>query len=190
MMRRRVIIGATTLMLGASIIGFAVGGSYSQKVVMPPETALVAPDKRVGPPVLRPAPEGINLLKRPSLPTRPSSSARFANPLWKIPLASLRATRERPLFSPSRRAPLIATPSVETAPVVTGPHRPALSLLGTIIGKAEAIAILLDETTNVVVRLKPGESHAGWELRSVKGREATLEKDHQAAILTISTPPG
>ncbi|HKS60528.1 MAG TPA: hypothetical protein VJT13_02445, partial [Xanthobacteraceae bacterium] len=34
------------------------------------------------------------------------------NPLWAIPLSSLNATRERPLFLPSRRAP---------APAVAGP---------------------------------------------------------------------
>src|SRR5262245_5386505 len=34
------------------------------------------------------------------------------NPLWAIPLSALSATRDRPLFTPSRRAP---------APVVAGP---------------------------------------------------------------------
>lgn len=39
-----------------------------------------------------------------------------ANPLWAIPLKQLSNTRERPIFSPSRRPP---------APAVAGPPPPA-----------------------------------------------------------------
>ncbi len=51
---------------------------------------------------------------RPRGPSRPSG-----NPLWAIPLSSLTATRERPIFLPSRRAPapaVAATPQVVTLP--------------------------------------------------------------------------
>src|SRR6478735_9031959 len=56
-------------------------------------------------------------------PTAPPRAERPAdptgNPLWAIPLSSLTATRERPLFLPSRRAPAPAvagTPAVVVAP--------------------------------------------------------------------------
>src|SRR5215813_8008992 len=42
------------------------------------------------------------------------------NPLWSIPVKTLAATRDRPIFSPSRRpppAPVIAAPQVLPAPV-------------------------------------------------------------------------
>jgi len=41
----------------------------------------------------------------PSMPAVPPRAAEpSGNPLWGIPLSALSATRERPLFNPSRRA--------------------------------------------------------------------------------------
>ena len=114
-----------------------------------------------------------------------------SNPLWKIPLADLRVTVERPLFSPSRRpprAPLAAPPVISSPlppPRVTQPQRPALALLGTIIGERDKIAVFLDETTKDTVRLRVGQDHAGWTLRSVHGREVDLQKDHRIATLSF-----
>jgi general secretion pathway protein N len=116
------------------------------------------------------------------------------NPLWAIPLSVLTATRERPLFLPSRRAPAPAVaglPSVEPVappPPVVPPEKPHLSLVGAIVGEREGIAVLLDETTRAIVRLKTGESHEGWTLRSVRRREATLEKDRETMILALPAP--
>jgi hypothetical protein len=64
-------------------------------------------------------------------------------------------------------------------------REPSFALLGAIAGEKEEIAILLDETTKIVVRLRRGESHSGWTLRSVKGREVTLEGYRQTAILAF-----
>jgi general secretion pathway protein N len=116
------------------------------------------------------------------------------NPLWAIPLRSLTATRERPLFTPSRRPPAPAVagpPPVEAPPPSppTGPDRPLLTLVGAISGDTEGIAIFLDETTRDIVRLRTGESHpSGWTLRSVKGREAALVKDEETVILALPSP--
>src|SRR5262249_48544525 len=71
------------------------------------------------------------------------------NPLWGVPLAHLRTTVERPLFSPSRHAPeppLAAPPVVAAAlpsPRPSEPERPPLMLLGTITGARTEIAVLL-----------------------------------------------
>ena len=114
------------------------------------------------------------------------------NPLWQIPVTSLSDTRERPIFSPSRRPPPIVNSPIEPSKplAVAGPDRPPLSLVGAIVGENDGIAILLDQTTKVITRVKTGDSHAGWVLRSVKGREAMLEKDHQRAILALPNTPG
>jgi hypothetical protein len=114
------------------------------------------------------------------------------NPLWQVPLSSLSATRERPIFSPSRRPPPIVNSPIEASKplVVAGPERPPLVLVGAIAGNDDGIAILLDQTTKVITRVKTGDSHAGWVLRTVKGREAMLEKDHQTTILTLPNAPG
>ena len=116
------------------------------------------------------------------------------NPLWAIPLKTLNATRERPLFTPSRRppAPVIAGPPpaqpIAAPPPAPAPEKPRLTLVGAIVGERESIAVLLDEGTRDIVRLKTGESHAGWTLRSVRRREATLEKDRETMILALPLP--
>jgi len=116
-----------------------------------------------------------------------------ANPLWEIPFARLSATRERPIFSPSRRPP---PPAVVSVPVATEPpppkpprvDRPQLSLVGTIAGEEESFGIFVDQTTKAAVRLKIGEDYQGWRLRAVQGREVTLEHDRQTAILALPQP--
>jgi general secretion pathway protein N len=117
------------------------------------------------------------------------------NPLWGIPLSSLTATRERPIFLPSRRppAPVVAGPP-RVEPVVMRvmppppPERPQLTLVGAVVGETEAIGIFLDQANNTVVRLHMGESHAGWLLNSVKGREVTLQKDRETVALALPAP--
>jgi general secretion pathway protein N len=46
----------------------------------------------------------------------------------------------------------------------------------------------MDEATRDIVRLRTGENHDGWVLRSVRGREATLEKGPETAILALPDP--
>ena len=118
-----------------------------------------------------------------------------ANPLWAIPLKQLSNTRERPIFSPSRRPPASAVvgPPPAAAPVrvppkTAGPQSPELSLVGTVIGEKESIAVFVEDTTKNPVRLRTGEAHKGWTLRSVQGREATLEKDRESVNLSLPHP--
>jgi len=66
--------------------------------------------------------------------------------------------------------------------------RPPLALLGAIAGETEGVAIFLDQTTKGTIRLKTGEGHLGWTLRSVKGREAILQKELKTAVFTIPNP--
>jgi general secretion pathway protein N len=125
-----------------------------------------------------------------------AQAAPEGNPIRAIPLADMSITRDRPLFSPSRRPPpppapppVYAVASV-SKPVKTEPDRPSLMLVGTIVGGNEAIAVFLDRTTRNVVRLHPSESHEGWVLRSIQGREATLEKGRNSAVLALAPPGG
>jgi hypothetical protein len=113
------------------------------------------------------------------------------NPLWSIPLKDLSATRDRPIFSPSRRPPVTAAPVRElVAPKKTEPDRPQLTLVGTVVGEQEAIGVFLDETTKAAVRLKTGEDHDGWVLQSVQAREVTFQKNRKTAVLTLPQSPG
>jgi general secretion pathway protein N len=114
-----------------------------------------------------------------------------ANPLWAIPLGSLTATRDRPVFSPSRRvpAPAVAAAPVEPAKPVyvppPEPEKPQLSLVGVVTGISGGFAVFLNTATHDILRLKLGEGNEGWVLRSVKGREAVLEKNHQTAVIGL-----
>lgn len=118
---------------------------------------------------------------------------RTGNPLWAIPLESLSSTRERPLFSPSRRPPAQAIaapppPKPRAAPVVM--EQLQLTLVGTVIGGSEHIGIFLDNATRNVVRLQVGQEAAGWTLRDVQARTATFKKDERQTMLALPSRNG
>lgn len=126
--------------------------------------------------------------------TRPPVSG---NPLWSVPLAVLTATQERPIFSASRRPPprAVAGPRMEpvvapVAPALAEIEHPPLALIGAVVGASDAIAVFLDRTNQAVVRLRPGETHSGWELSSVLPREVTLKKADQVEVLAFQRPDG
>lgn len=131
-------------------------------------------------------------------PERPAAAkpAPTGNPLWGVPLSTLTVTRERPIFSPSRRppaAPVIAAPPAPPRaappPVVLPPARPELAFVGAIAGDSEGFAIFIDSASKVV-RLRIGQSRDGWVLKSVTGREATLQRDQQTAVFSLPAPTG
>lgn len=112
------------------------------------------------------------------------------NPLWSVPLSALTATQERPIFSAMRRPPprAVAASPVEESPApppkpVEAP--PPLLLVGAVVGEGDAIAILVNRTDQKVVRLRQGESLAGWSLTSVQPREVTFKQGDRSEVLTL-----
>jgi general secretion pathway protein N len=130
----------------------------------------------------------------PAEPKRPEARrVPSANPLWAIPLVTLSNTRERPIFSPTRRPPPPAVAPVSIAKASSPPkppqaEHPQLSLVGTIAGSDQSIGIFVDQTSKAALRLKLGEDYQGWKLRAVQGREVTLERDERTAILSLPQP--
>jgi general secretion pathway protein N len=121
----------------------------------------------------------------------PETQAVSANPLWAIPLSALSATRNRPLFTPSRRppAPIVAN---APAPVVARPppppavpEHPNFVLVGTVAGENDSVAVFIDNSTRDAVRLRAGEGHSGWVLQSVDRRAATLQKGTRTETLEL-----
>jgi hypothetical protein len=115
------------------------------------------------------------------------------NPLWGIPISTLDATRERPIFSASRRPPMppvvaqrVAVPPPPPKPAE--PEQPLLTLVGTAIGTPKNVAVVLDRTTKTLVRLHLGEAVSGWTLRAVDPRTMTVEKNSQTVILALPSP--
>ncbi len=113
------------------------------------------------------------------------------NPLWGVPLGLLSATRDRPLFSPSRRPPAAVVtglpPKVIKVVNQSAPPKPTLNLVGIVEGSSEGYAVFIDTTTHNTVRLKTGEGEDGWVLRSVSEREAVLYKNDRTEVLEL--PP-
>ena len=122
--------------------------------------------------------------------------APVGNPLWKLPLTELSSTRERPIFSPARRPPSTPPTPIYVGPVTVPPPakspelgRPAVSLVGTVIGTDVHIGVFLETATKNVVRLRVGEDHQGWVLHLIKASEVTLVKDgEQAVVLELPSP--
>jgi general secretion pathway protein N len=116
------------------------------------------------------------------------------NPLWQLPLKQLSSTRERPIFSPSRRPPAPAPTYV--APVLVRqpakppePERLAIALAGTIIGTdGYRMAVFRDTSTQDGLRLRVGENYHGWVVRLITSREANLVKDGEQAVLELPAP--
>ena len=135
----------------------------------------------------------VQVVTAPPAPVPVPERALSANPLWAIPLTALSGTRDRPIFSSSRRPPApavapAAVPNVAAVSKPKEPERPPLSLVGTIASGDEGFGIFLDQSTKTALRLKVGEDYQGWKLRSVQGREATLEKDQQVVTLALPQP--
>jgi hypothetical protein len=122
-------------------------------------------------------------------PTKPERTT-FGNPLWGIPLGSLSVTRERPIFSASRRGPAVAVSVPRSEPVkpIVRPPEPEhlnLTLVGTVVSEAESIGVFLDQSTHIFIRLRAGEEHSGWIVRSIKARKASLEKNSRTETLSL-----
>ncbi|HET7885987.1 MAG TPA: hypothetical protein VFL62_07165 [Bradyrhizobium sp.] len=118
-----------------------------------------------------------------------------ANPLWAVRLDALSATRDRPIFSPSRRPPappqmLLAPPPPPPKPVAAPrePDRPPLALLGTIVSPSHQIAIFREEATSETTRLKAGDDYKGWSLRSIMAGKVEFEGPRRGAVLELPQP--
>ena len=144
-----------------------------------------------------PAPEGDSVVVAgdPARASNRDAGTQGGNPLWKIPLSALTATRERPLFSASRRPPALAVqtaappPPQDPAPAAPAPQEgPALKLIGTIVSPATRIAVVRDSATQAVTRLRVGEGTSGWRVKTVNLRSIVVEKGEQSAILGLPEP--
>ena len=127
-----------------------------------------------------------------AVPTRGPEPAKAGNPLWAIPLSTLSATRDRPLFSTSRRPPIAAVPPPpRPVPVLvnpTPPPAPPFTLVGTVIGGKIRIGVFLNESSKILTRIREGEADSGWTVRSVDPRSAVLESDGRMVTLDMPEP--
>ena len=194
MRRRRLVADFTWIGFTSFVLSLHVAAATTSAITTDALDAGLAEETRLSGPATSSATEpvtSVRIVPTP-LPERPLS----ANPLWAIPLTQLSGTRDRPIFSPSRRPPPpVAASDPAPAPPPPPPRRkeveaPPLSLVGTISSDEESFGIFLDHGTKQALRLKVGEDYQGWKLRTIQGRQVTMEKDAQAAVLTLPPPGG
>jgi hypothetical protein len=121
------------------------------------------------------------------------ASAEPRNPLDALRFEDLSATRDRPLFAPTRRQPppvRVEAPPPEPTPaaeiaVVLGP--PPFQLIGAVVGRREAYALLRNKTTNQVTRLRTGDEADGWRVEAIGIRTVALERSGRKEFIALST---
>jgi general secretion pathway protein N len=135
-------------------------------------------------------PAGISRAPAPD----PGAKLRDGNPLWRVPLSSLSATRDRPLFSASRRLPTVAAPVGTSAPQTQealappSPERPLLTLVGTIVSRTGSVAVLQGPNTDAISRLRLGEKNDGWRVQGISLRSIVVQKGAQSVRLDLPRP--
>jgi hypothetical protein len=106
------------------------------------------------------------------------------------PLEELRATRERPLFSPSRRPDVEAAEAPEAAPVEENPDSLPFELTGVVLGVDTAVAILRNRDTQETVHLHRGETLEAWSIEEIASRHVVLrQEDRQVRLDLFAAKP-
>jgi hypothetical protein len=118
-----------------------------------------------------------------------SSGAILANPLAAHSLDGLSATRDRPLFSPSRRPPppppvLAAVPSAPAAPAPP----PSFVLFGIVSDDSGPRAVL--RGSGKIVRVRLGDEIEGWRVTEIEARHLVLSHDERSVTIALFAGSG
>ena len=114
----------------------------------------------------------------------------LANPLEAQSLERLSATRERPLFSPSRRPALSPPPPLERAPeAIAPPPPPNVALFGIVVDGEGARAIVRSGAEKIE-RVQIGDDIGGWKVSQIEGRRLVLSLDGRVATFTLFSAEG
>jgi len=116
-------------------------------------------------------------------------SGTIASPLAAQPLDRLLATRERPLFSPSRRPPPPPPAIVQAPPPPPPPPLPPpdVALYGVIMDGENARAIIRAKPTDKEIRVGIGDDVGGWKVSQIEGQRLVLSLDGRLATFVLFT---
>jgi hypothetical protein len=108
------------------------------------------------------------------------------SPLAAHPADRLSATRERPLFSPSRRPPAPPPAPIRGPPPPAPPPAPPnVTLVGIVMDTEEARAIVQAGPQNEIRRVRIGDDVGGWKVTQIEGRKLVLSLDSRLATFTM-----
>jgi hypothetical protein len=114
------------------------------------------------------------------------ASAALPSPLAAQPLDRLSATRERPLFSPTRR-PQPPPPVVAAAPEPPPPPAPPpnVALFGIVMDGDEARAVVRAGPAEKIMRVGIGDDIGGWKVAHIEGRRLVLSLNGRIATFMM-----
>ncbi len=124
----------------------------------------------------------------PMAAAQPAPAAVLDNPVATLSLDHLEATRERPLFAPSRhrRQPVVLSVRQPPPPPPAPPAPPPkIELHGTIVNADQALAIILSPTDNQTLLVHLGDEIAGWKVTEIDERKLVLTLDNRTAEYAI-----
>jgi hypothetical protein len=109
-----------------------------------------------------------------------------ASPLAGQKLERLSATRERPLFSPTRRPPP-APPTILQGPPPPPPPPPPpdVALLGVVMDGEQARAVIRASPADKMTRVTIGDDVGGWKVAQIEGRKLVLSLDGRLATFMM-----
>lgn len=119
----------------------------------------------------------------------PPGFATSGNPVAEIPLDRLSATRERPLFSPSRRPPSRRQPApmahVEKPPPPSPASPPSVALFGIVVGVEGPRAFIATGPSERIIWVRPGDDVNGWKVTDISERRLVLSRADLSATFTL-----
>jgi general secretion pathway protein N len=113
-------------------------------------------------------------------------AAAAVSPLAAQPLERLSATRERPLFSPTRQPPPPPPPTVAAGPPPPPPP-PDVALLAVVMDGEEACAIVRAGAAAESKRVRIGDDIGGWKVGQIEAQKLVLLLDGRRATFTMFT---
>ncbi len=122
------------------------------------------------------------LAAEPAAQAQIHSAAPPVSPLAAQPLDRFAATRDRPLFSPTRRRP---APPVLVAAPPPPPPPPNVALLGVVMDGEKAHAVVRAGPTETVLRVSIGDDIGGWKVGQIEERKLVLLLNGRTATFTM-----
>jgi hypothetical protein len=124
----------------------------------------------------------------PALPAQGGEGGALLSPLAAQPLDRLSATRERPLFSPTRRPPPPPPPVVVAPePPPPPPPPPDVALFGIVMDGDEAHAVVRAGPAAKIMNVRVGDDIGGWKVAQIEGRQLVLSLDDRIATFMMFT---
>jgi general secretion pathway protein N len=175
------------------LISFVLGGRAAADPII--ERSDFRPHVEAGSPAAEGTSVAVAAPMGPGIALNSNAAPRSGNPLWAIPLSALTATRDRPLFSASRRPPIVAAPIIAPAQKPEAlapppPERPLLTLVGTIVSRKASVAMLQGSNAEAISRLRVGQDNDGWRVQGIGLRSIVVEKGPQSVELGLPRADG